>query len=181
MELRHTVTCACGEVRVRLEGPPIASVECLCSSCRRAGGILEALPGAPKIVDAKGATPFVMQRKDRAEIAAGASRLRAFRLTPGAGTKRVVATCCNTPVWIELEAGHWLSLYGLLWKDAERPELEMRTMTGDLDDPSALPDDVPNLRHHSLRFFARLLGAWVRMGFRNPKFHVEGELDVGQR
>lgn len=174
----QTVACNCGQVQLQLEGPPIASVECLCSSCRKAGGILENLPGFQRIVDDKGATAYVMQRKDRVLIVSGAGQLREFRLSPGAATRRVVATCCNTPVFLDLNGGHWLSLYGRLWPEGARPRLEMRTMTGDLDDPSALPDDVPNLKQHSLSFYARLLGAWVRMGFRSPKFRVEGELNV---
>ncbi|KJS21226.1 MAG: hypothetical protein VR78_00405 [Hoeflea sp. BRH_c9] len=172
------VGCACGKVRLRLDGPPIASVECLCTSCREAGKILETLPGSPKIVDGKGATPVVMQRKDRVEIVSGSEHLREFRLSPKAATRRVVATCCNTPVFLEFTGGHWLSLYAGLWPDNARPKLELRTMTGDLDDPSALPDDVPNLKQHSLTFYARVLGAWIRMGFRSPKFSVEGELNV---
>ncbi|MDP2732120.1 MAG: hypothetical protein Q8O63_03265, partial [Hoeflea sp.] len=82
------------------------------------------------------------------------------------------------PVFLEFTSGHWLSLYAQLWPDGKLPRLEMRTMTGDLDDPSALPDDVPNLKQHSLTFYARVLGAWIRMGFRSPKFSVEGELNV---
>jgi len=178
MTHRQTLACACGQVKLQIEGPPIASVECLCTSCRTAGKILETLPGSPQIVDAKGATPFVMQRKDRVEIVEGADHLRSFRLSPKAATRRVVASCCNTPVFLEFSGGHWLSLYAGLWPDAARPPLEMRTMTGDLDDPAALPDDVPNLKQHSLRFYALLLGAWIKMRFRSPKFQVEGELNV---
>jgi len=175
---RQTVGCACGQVKLRLQGPPIASVECLCTSCRTAGQILQSLPGSPQIVDDKGATGFVMQRKDRVEIVSGAQCLREFRLSPEAATRRIIATCCNTPVFLEFTGGHWLSLYAGLWPDGARPPLEMRTMTGDLDDPSTLPDDVPNLRQHSLRFYALLLGAWIRMGFRSPKFAIKGELNV---
>lgn len=36
------------------------------------------------------------------------------------------------------------------------------------DAPVDLPDDIPNNRTHSARFMARLLAAWVRMGFRKP-------------
>ncbi|MDZ7602179.1 MAG: DUF6151 family protein [Hoeflea sp.] len=178
MHRDQTLACGCGQVRLRVEGPPIASVECLCTSCRTAAHHLEALPGAPRIVDDKGATPFVMQRKDRVAILDGEDRLSAFRLQPEAGTRRVVATCCNTPMFLEFLGGHWLSLYAGLWPDALRPPLEMRTMAGDFPDPAALPDDVPNLKQHSLRFYARLLGAWARMGFRNPKIEVKGELHV---
>jgi len=178
MHCHQNLACDCGQVRLRVEGPPIASVECLCTSCRTAGRRLESLPGSPRIVDDKGATPIIMQRKDRVAILAGAERLSAFRLSPEARTRRVVADCCNTPMFLEFLGGHWLSLYAGLWPEAERPPLEMRTMSGDFPDPSALPDDVPNLTQHSLRFYARLLGAWARMGFRNPKIEVKGELHV---
>lgn len=178
MTHHRTVACACGQVQLRLEGPPIASVECLCSSCRTAGQVLETLPGSPQIVDDKGATAFVMQRKDRIENVSGAQNLREFRLSPEAATRRVVAGCCNTPMFLEFSGGHWLSLYTAPWPEGARPPIEMRTMTGDLEDPSVLPDDVPNLKQHSPRFYALLLGAWIKMRFRSPKFEIKGELNV---
>jgi hypothetical protein len=45
-------------------------------------------------------------------------------------------------------------------------------MTGDLPDPSSLPKDIPNLKTHTISFYAKLFAAWVAMGFRNPK--IEG-------
>jgi hypothetical protein len=51
-------------------------------------------------------------------------------------------------------------------------------MTGDLGDRSALPGDIPNLKSHSIGFYAKLLATWVAMGFRNPKLPVEGEINV---
>lgn len=44
----------------------------------------------------------------------------------------------------------------------------------------ALPDDVPNGRHQTLSFFAKLLGAWIAMGFRSPTMADNGELHVRQ-
>jgi hypothetical protein len=54
----------------------------------------------------------------------------------------------------------------------------MRTMAGDLPDASNLPDDIPNLKSHTVSFYAKLLGAWVGMGFRNPKIEVSGKIDA---
>ncbi|MCK0095216.1 hypothetical protein MWU60_06510 [Yoonia sp. F2084L] len=136
------------------------------------------LPKAPRIVDEKGATPFVMHRKDRVRFLTGADQLREYRLSSDAGTRRVIASCCNTPVFMEMKGGHWLSLYGQLWPEDALPKLEMRTMTGDLASAEGLPNDVPNLKQHSLSFYARLFGAWVKMGFRNPKIVVGGDLHV---
>ena len=74
--------------------------------------------------------------------------------------------------------GHWLSLYGGLWPDGALPQLELRTMTSDLTDEAVLPDDVPNAKKQNLTFFAKLIGAWVAMGFRNPKMPVAVEITV---
>ncbi len=53
-----------------------------------------------------------MHRKDRVRILSGAEQLKEYRLSADAGTRRVIATCCNTPVFMEMKGGHWLSLYG---------------------------------------------------------------------
>jgi hypothetical protein len=171
--------CACGQVNLQMEGAPIVSVECCCNSCRAAGARMQTLPAAPPLLDANGATRFVLYRKDRIRVLEGADRLKEFRLTPEAKTRRVVATCCNTPVFLEFTNGHWLSLYGCLWPEGTLPPLEMRTMTGDLPAGSVLPDDVPNGKRQPLSFFVKLLGAWIAMGFRSPKIDfVNGALHV---
>ncbi len=139
---------------------------------------MQDLPDAPAILTDYGATPFVLYRKDRVQIVAGAEQLAGFRLDPKSRSRRVVATCCNTPMFLDFELGHWLSLYGLLWPAGSRPPLEMRTMTEDLDDRRVLPDDAPIPKSKNATFFLRLLGAWVAMGFRVPKVPVPRDLQV---
>jgi len=51
-------------------------------------------------------------------------------------------------------------------------------MASDLPQGSIPSDDIPNVRKQSLGFFARLFGAWVGMGFRNPKVPETGEINV---
>ena len=170
------VACRFGEVTLNLTGTPIACVDCCCNSCRAAGLRLQRLPGAQRLLGPHGTTRFVMYRKDRVAFLAGVERLAAFRLSADAGTRRVLATCCNTPLFLELTGGHWLSLYGGLWPEDARPPLQMRTMVGDLPDPSVLPADVPNLKQHSLRFYARLMKAWIAMGLRSPDIRIEGQV-----
>lgn len=77
-----------------------------------------------------------------------------------------------------MKGGHWVSLYSQLWPEGQMPRVDMRTMTGDLEDPSILPNDVPNLKQHPLSFYAKLFGAWAAMKFGNPQIEVKGELDV---
>ena len=54
----------------------------------------------------------------------------------------------------------------------------MRTMTSDAPEGTILSDDVPNHKRYALSFFAKLLGAWLAMGFRIPKVYVSGALHV---
>jgi hypothetical protein len=138
---------------------------------------LQALPAAVPVLEGSGATRFVLYRKDRVRFGAGTGHLKEFRLSPEAKTRRVVATCCNTPVFLEFHGGHWLSLYGRLWPTGTLPPLDLRTMVVDLPPGTTLPDDVPNNKRQSASFFARLLGAWIAMGFRSPKVgFVNGEI-----
>lgn len=180
MTLDQTIlTCHCGQVEMAVDGPPILSVECLCADCRKASALFAGLPGASPVADQKGATPFVMHRKDRVHCTAGRDALREHRLTPDSKTRRVLAGCCNTPIFLDFTQGHWLSLYADLWPHDARAPLQLRTMTRDAPDRQALPDDVPNLKTHNIRFFAMLIGAWAAMRFRTPKIdYVKGVVDV---
>jgi hypothetical protein len=164
--------CACGRLRLDVQGAPIVSVECCCNSCRAAAARLRPDPGAASITDAKGATRFVLYRKDRIRFVQGVDQLAEFRLTPEAKTRRVLATCCGAPVFLEFENGHWLSLYGALFPADQLPALEMRTMTIDLPAGTALPEDVANGKRQPLSFMIKLLGAWIAMRFRSPKIDI---------
>ncbi len=178
MASRTDLTCACGSVALSLRGKPIISAECLCGDCQAAASYLQSLPGAPRLLDQKGATRFVLYRKDRVRCDRGSERLREYRLSQDSTSRRVVATCCNTPMFLDFTRGHWLSLYGQRWPEGTVPALEIRTMTRDAPQGVDLPGDVPNPRTHTFGFYARLLGAWAAMGFRTPRIdYVEGTLD----
>ena len=175
-----TIGCACGRTRLEVSGAPIIVTECLCNSCRAAAARLATLPGATNLLVPRGphgATPCALYRKDRIRILSGNETFAELRLSPK-GSRRVVATCCNTPLFLEFKGGHWLSLYLHLWPATARPQPDVRTMTGDLPDPSTLPTDIPNLKSQSLSFFAKLLVAWVAMGFRAPKIAVAATIDA---
>ena len=169
------LTCRCGKTAITLSGPPIMTVDCCCTSCRTAAAQLQALPGAPSILGPHGETRFAMQRKDRATLPAPAA-MAAHRLTATSKTRRVVATCCNTALFLEFQGGHWISVYGSLWPTGTAPKAQMRTMARDLPDPGILPTDIPNSRSQSPRFIWNLLRAWIAMGFSAPKIAVTGTL-----
>lgn len=170
------LSCSCGKLTLEVEGPSIINAECCCNSCRTAGDRFETLPGVPIFRTPQRTTPYVLQRKDRVRFTSGTEHLAEYRLTGKSPTRRVVATCCNTPVFTEFQAGHWLSLYASLWPAASRPKMQLRTMVADLPDPGVLPPDLPNARGQTGSFMLKLLGAWIAMGFRVPKLDVPGKL-----
>jgi hypothetical protein len=174
MTQRTDLRCRCGQVHIVAEGAPLISAECYCTSCRAGAARMATLPGAPDVTDRAGGTPYVLYRKDRLDFVAGQDRLRAFRLKPDAGTRRVVATCCNTPVFTEFQGGHWLSLYAGMWPEGTAPAPDVRTQTGDLPDEQRPDDSVPSGGWPTAKFYGRLLAAWIAMGFRVPKVSVPG-------
>ena len=137
------------------------------------------MPGAPAVAGSYGGSHFVLYRKDRVAITAGREWLANFRLGPDRHTRRVIATCCNSPVLLEFKGGHWASLYANLWQGEDLPAPEIRTMTTDRDTP--LPDDgVPAGKWQTAGFYGRLLVAWAAMGFRSPVLALDTpEMELG--
>jgi len=169
------ITCRCGATMLDLSGAPIMTASCHCQSCRDAAAQLATLPGAQPVTDANGGTPFVIWRKDRVTVTRGAEHLRAHTLREG-GTRRAVATCCNSPIYLNFNGGHWLSLYAARF-DAP-PQVEMRTMLMDAE-PGTVPEDgIPGARRQSLRFMLKLLGAWAATGFRFFKMEPMPRLEL---
>ena len=179
MNARTTqLSCACGAVRLEVRGAPIINTECHCTSCTEAGRRLGALDLPQPILTPHGGTRYVLYRKDRVSFLTGAENLSAFRLGPSATTRRVLASCCNTPLFLEFKGGHWLSLYGNLWKPDELPPLQVRTMMQDAPDRAGVPNDVPSGAMATAGFYRKLLVAWIAMGFKVPQIAVKGAIDA---
>lgn len=152
----HLATCSCGQVRLRLDGPPIVASTCHCDSCKAAGRALEQLPGARPILDNTEGTAFVLFRKDRVSSEAGADLLADYRLTPESKTGRIVATCCNTAMFLDFPPGHWVSVYR-----------------------GRLPERERGLDRRRGWFVPRLVLTWIGMGFRTPAIaFAKGETRV---
>lgn len=172
------IGCRCGQVQLVVTGAPLARPECYCTSCREAAGRMAGLPGAPMVANAQGGTGYACYRKDRVRFVAGQEFLAAFRLAPGAPTRRAIATCCNSPVFTEFQSGHWLSLYAGLWPEGTAPALALRTQTGDLPAGTQLDSALPAGGWQTAKFYGQLLGAWIAMGFKVPKVAVNREIAI---
>ncbi|MBV7408443.1 hypothetical protein KJP29_05565 [Maritimibacter sp. DP1N21-5] len=167
--METTATCHCGKTAIALIGVPIMSNACCCTSCQTANHRFETMPGAGKVVHDSGATPYTLMRKDRVRLLRGREYLEPYRLTPNTKTRRVLATCCNAPMYLDFKGGHWISVYTDRIPEADRLPVEVYTMAGDLADPSGLAVGIPAPRTHTLKFMVQLMSAWVAMGFRVPK------------
>ncbi len=161
-------TCRCGKVEFEAIGPPILTGACYCTSCQEAGRLIEQLASAPPVLDPDSGTGVILYRKDRVQCVKGQEFLKERRLKPLSPTRRVVATCCNSAMFLDFTKGHWLSMFRNRFV-AGAPPLQMRVMTKERRAGVELADDVPNYTGHSGKFMLKLIAAWIAMGFRRPE------------
>lgn len=173
-----TLSCACGQFHLEVTGDPFITTECHCTSCRSAAQRLSVLPPAFPIAGDNGGVPYVLYRKDRVRFPDGTAKLAEFRLSDEAPTRRVLTTCCNTPVFTEFEAAHWFSLFAGLWPEGQRPAARIRTQTGDVPEGVALDNSLPAGTMTTAGFYARLLGEWIAMGFKSPRITIEEKINA---
>jgi hypothetical protein len=157
-------SCACGAVRCEGIGAPIASAVCYCSDCQEGGRRIEALPGAPRVLEADGGASYLTYRDDRFRCVSGAEMLVAHRLSDRAPTRRMVASCCNSGMFVKFEPGFWISSYRLRFSGA-LPPIEMHNQTRDRRAETSIPSDAPSFSRFPMRLFAKLIRARLEMLF----------------
>jgi hypothetical protein len=156
-------SCACGQVAVEARGRPIVTVVCYCDDCQAAGRQIEALPGAPPVLNADAGSSLVVFRKDRLSCVRGQDRLVAHKLKPGSATSRYVASCCNSALYLGFDDGkHWVDVFrGRV--EGEPPPVEMRICTRFRPAGPELPADVPSVPGFSFGLIARFMAAALAM------------------
>ncbi|MBR0895435.1 hypothetical protein JQ616_10795 [Bradyrhizobium tropiciagri] len=164
---RASAACRCGKVELETTGPPILRGICYCASCQEAGRRHQAVSGADAVLADDGGTDYVLYRKDRVRCIKGGELLEARRLKPESPTRRMVARCCETAMFLDFTKGHWLTVYRDRLGNGIGPAT-MRMMTAERPAGTILPDDIANYPGHSGKFVLKLLGAWLAMGFRRP-------------
>jgi hypothetical protein len=160
--------CQCGKVKFEAVGPPILTCSCYCTSCQEAGRQFEQLASAPPVLDPDSGTGLILYRKDRAQCVTGQQYLEEHRLKRDSPTRRVIAKCCNSAMFLDFTKGHWLSMFRNRFP-TDAPPLEMRVMTKERRVGVELADDLPNYNGHSGKFMLKLIAAWIAMGFRRPE------------
>jgi len=75
--------------------------QCLyCTDCQLGSRQIEDLPNAGSVRDADGGTAYILFRKDRFKCSRGADLLKGYKLKDISPTNRVVATCCNSAMFM---------------------------------------------------------------------------------
>jgi hypothetical protein len=164
-ESNITARCACGQVVLAMHGAPIVSVACYCDDCQTGARKIEALPNAAPVKNSDGGTSYLAFRKDRMECSRGQEHLQSLKIRPDSATKRVVATCCNSAMYLGFDdRKHWVDVYHLRVQGAV-PPIQMRICTrykpGAAEDPGST--DVPGYPGYPFKLIARLLAAGVAM------------------
>jgi len=156
-------TCACGGVEVRAFGKPIVSAVCYCDDCQKGAAQIEALPNAPAVRDPDGGTAYMLVRKDRFECSRGAEHLKPHKLKETSPTNRVVATCCNSAMFVNFDRGpHWASAYRARFH-GDLPPLQARICTKFKPKGVVLADDVPSYQSYPPSFIVKLLASRIAM------------------
>jgi hypothetical protein len=157
------IRCSCGNVELECIGAPITSVVCYCDDCQEGSRQIEALPNARPALDPDCGTAYVVYRRDRLRRSKGASLLKGYKIRERSATNRVVATCCNSAMFLNFDDGkHWVDAYRSRFY-GDLPPLEMRICTRFKPGNHSIPSDVPSYPGYPFKFIVKLLGARVAM------------------
>lgn len=160
---RFAASCVCGQVALAATGDPIVAAVCYCDDCQEGARRIEALPNAAAILGSDGGTAYLLFRKDRFRCTQGDVLLKSYKLKETSATNRMVATCCNSAMFVDFDKGpHWVSAYRARFH-GDLPPTEMRICTKFRPADAALPADAPNYPGYPLRLIARLVTSRAAM------------------
>ena len=159
--------CRCGAVEVRARGQPILVTACYCDDCQAAAQRIAASAGfAPANPD--GGTEFMVFRRDRIACTQGADQLWAMRLSDTSKTRRMIAECCTTPMYLVFDDKRpWASAFRATF-GAHAPPVEMRICTRFRRSEARADDGAPSYPGLPLAMMLRILAAWPLMLFSRP-------------
>lgn len=162
--------CVCGRVRLQGFGRPISCLICYCDDCQAAGRAIESLPGAATALQPDAGTELIVYHRDRLRCVAGAELMQPLRLRESSPTRRMVATCCNTAMYVGFDDGKfWVDL----WRSrvlGHAPPAEWRVCVR-FRPESPMPADLPSFPGYPFRFVARLLLNRLTTGLRQQSHH----------
>lgn len=154
--------CECGSVEFTVIGKPVLSIACHCDDCQQGSLKIEQLPNAPHILDQAGGTTYLLYRKDRMNCSKGAEHLRDCMLKDDSPTRRTIATCCNSFMFLDFKKGHWFSMHRAQF-EGNAPALQMRIQTKFKPEGSNVPNGASIYSTFPFKFIGKLMAARVAM------------------
>ena len=164
VERTRSSSCACGRVRCQAVGAPIVSlVFAIATIARKAPVELKRCRMRQSFRDADGGTPLLAYRDDRFRCSSGEELLVGYKITERSPTRRMVASCCNSAMFLKYAPGFWVSAYRARFEGDDLPPLEMRDQIEHRRADSDPPRDVPCYRGFPMRLFAKIISARIAM------------------
>jgi hypothetical protein len=157
------VNCTCGQVAVEAIGTPITSVICYCDDCQEGARKIQSLPNSAPIQDRDGGTAYLVYRKDRVTCLKGTSLLRPYKIRENSATNRVIATCCNSALFLNFDdSKHWVDVYRSRCQGS-LPPVQMRICTKFRPAGRTIPTDIPGYSSYPMSFLMKLVVAKAAM------------------
>jgi hypothetical protein len=164
----HVAYCRCGAVEVGAWGEPIIVSACYCDDCQAAAQQLAASANSAPAASADGGTEFMLFRRDRIACTRGAHRLQAMRLTDASKTRRMIAGCCATPMYLAFDDKRpWVSAFRASF-GADAPPVEMRICARFRRSEEMAEDGLLSHPGYPPAMIVRILAAWPLMLFSRP-------------
>jgi hypothetical protein len=164
----YVARCQCGAVEISVWAQPMMVATCYCDDCQAAGQRHAALGGSAPMSIADGGTEFMVFRRDRVACTRGADRLQATKLTSHTKTRRMIASCCSTPMYVTFDDKRpWVSAFRAPF-GAEVPPVEMRICTRFRRSNEIVDDGVRSHPGYPPAMMMRILAALPFMVFSKP-------------
>ncbi len=160
--------CRCGAVEIAAWSEPLIVTACYCDDCQAAARRLGASADATPAASADGGTEFMVFRGDRVACTRGADRLQAMKLTPASKTRRMIAGCCATPMYLAFDDKRpWVSAFRAAF-ESDAPPVEMRICTRFRRSAETAEDTLLSHPGYPPAMMVRILAAWPLMLFSRP-------------
>jgi hypothetical protein len=164
----YVAHCRCGAVKIGAWGEPIIVSACYCDDCQAAAQRLAASANMALAASDDGGSEFMVFRRDRIACTRGAENLEAMKLTAASKTRRMIAGCCATPMYVGFDDKKpWVSAFRASF-GADAPPVEMRICTRFRRAEDKAKDDLPEHAGYPAAMILRVLAVWPRMLFSRP-------------
>ncbi|WP_133648242.1 GFA family protein [Paraburkholderia flava] len=151
--------CQCGTVEISAWAQPMMVSTCYCDDCQAAGQRHAASGSSAPMSGADGGTEFMVFRRGSIACTRGADLLQPAKLTSHTKTRRMIASCCATPMYVAFDDKRpWVSAFRAPF-GADAPPVEMRICTRFRRAEEAVDDGVRSHSGYPPAMMVRILAA----------------------